>query len=130
MEWARILAYITGTVDQELLLRNVPRDNQDENFSPRLSLYSNEYLAAENRIFRSYDMRTLDNSAMYVYNRADRSEPGLHPRPVATWSGVFAAQAATLPAAPGFSSAVVCSQQARFRFAGSLHIRFDLAGGV
>src|SRR5450759_1935548 len=32
-EWARILAYITGTVDQELLLRN-------------------EYLAAENRILR------------------------------------------------------------------------------
>ena len=31
MEWARILAYITGTVDQELLLRN-------------------EYLAAENRV--------------------------------------------------------------------------------
>ena len=31
MEWARILAYITGTVDQELLLRN-------------------EYLAAENRM--------------------------------------------------------------------------------
>jgi putative transposase len=33
MEWARILAYITGTVDQELLLRN-------------------EYLAAENRVLR------------------------------------------------------------------------------
>src|ERR1017187_2584140 len=33
MEWARILAFITGTVDQELLLRN-------------------EYLAAENRILR------------------------------------------------------------------------------
>jgi putative transposase len=33
MEWARLLAYITGTVDQELLLRN-------------------EYLAAENRILR------------------------------------------------------------------------------
>ena len=31
MIWARMLAYITGTVDQELLLRN-------------------EYLAAENRI--------------------------------------------------------------------------------
>jgi hypothetical protein len=31
MEWTRILAYITGTVDQELLLRN-------------------EYLAAEDRI--------------------------------------------------------------------------------
>lgn len=34
MIWARMLAYITGTVDQELLLRN-------------------EYLAAENRIFRA-----------------------------------------------------------------------------
>ena len=34
MEWVRILAYITGTVDQELLLRN-------------------EYLAAENRILRT-----------------------------------------------------------------------------
>ena len=33
MEWARILAYITGTVAHELLLRN-------------------EYLAAENRILR------------------------------------------------------------------------------
>ena len=33
LEWARILAFITGTVDQELLLRN-------------------EYLAAENRILR------------------------------------------------------------------------------
>jgi hypothetical protein len=31
MDWARMLAYVTGTVDQELLLRN-------------------EYLAAENRI--------------------------------------------------------------------------------
>jgi hypothetical protein len=34
MNWARILAYVTGTVDQELLLRN-------------------EYLAAENRILRA-----------------------------------------------------------------------------
>jgi putative transposase len=34
MIWARVLAYITGTVDQELLLRN-------------------EYLAAENRILRA-----------------------------------------------------------------------------
>jgi putative transposase len=32
--WARMLAYITGTVDQELLLRN-------------------EYLAAENRILKA-----------------------------------------------------------------------------
>ena len=34
MNWARMLAYITGTVDQELLLRN-------------------EYLAAESRILRA-----------------------------------------------------------------------------
>ena len=34
MDWARILAYVTGTVDQELLARN-------------------EYLAAENRILKS-----------------------------------------------------------------------------
>ena len=34
MIWARMLVYITGTVDQELLLRN-------------------EYLAAENRILRA-----------------------------------------------------------------------------
>jgi putative transposase len=33
MVWARLLAYVTGTVNQELLLRN-------------------EYLAAENRILR------------------------------------------------------------------------------
>ena len=34
MIWARMLAYITGNVDQELLLRN-------------------EYLAAENRVLRA-----------------------------------------------------------------------------
>jgi hypothetical protein len=34
MDWVRILTYITGTVDQELLLRN-------------------EYLAAENRILKA-----------------------------------------------------------------------------
>ena len=34
MDWTRILAYITGSVDQELLLRN-------------------EYLATENRILRA-----------------------------------------------------------------------------
>jgi len=33
--WARILAYVTGTVDQELLVRN-------------------EYLAVENRIFKAH----------------------------------------------------------------------------
>ncbi len=34
MDWKRLLAYITGSVDQQLLLRN-------------------EYLAAENRILRN-----------------------------------------------------------------------------
>ena len=34
MDWVRILVYITGTVDQQLLLRN-------------------EYLVAENRIFKA-----------------------------------------------------------------------------
>jgi hypothetical protein len=34
MDWRRLLAYITGTVDQELLLRN-------------------EYLVAENRILKT-----------------------------------------------------------------------------
>jgi putative transposase len=40
MEWARILAYITGTVDQELLLRN-------------------EYLVAENQILKAQLKRRL-----------------------------------------------------------------------
>ena len=40
MEWTRILAYITGSVDQELLVRN-------------------EYLAAENRILRAKLNRRL-----------------------------------------------------------------------
>jgi hypothetical protein len=34
MDWARVLTYVTGTVDQELLARN-------------------EYLAAENRILKA-----------------------------------------------------------------------------
>jgi putative transposase len=34
MDWARMLAYVTGTVDQELLARN-------------------EYLTAENRILKA-----------------------------------------------------------------------------
>ena len=36
MNWARVLAYVTGTVDQELLART-------------------EYLAAENRILKAKD---------------------------------------------------------------------------
>jgi hypothetical protein len=41
MDWARILAYVTGTVDQELLARN-------------------EYLAAENRILKQCRYRLVD----------------------------------------------------------------------
>jgi hypothetical protein len=37
MDWTHILAYVTGTVDQELLARN-------------------EYLAAENRILKSQSL--------------------------------------------------------------------------
>ena len=43
MDWARILAYVTGTVDQELLLRN-------------------EYLATENRILKARDPAAADHS--------------------------------------------------------------------
>ena len=43
MIWARMLAYITGSVDQELLLRN-------------------EYLAAETRILRAKGRLLLSNS--------------------------------------------------------------------
>jgi putative transposase len=43
MEWGRLLAYITGTVDQDLLLRN-------------------EYLAAENRILRGQPKGRLRGS--------------------------------------------------------------------
>jgi len=44
MDWRRILAYITGTVDEELLLRN-------------------EYLAAENRILMEQLKRRVGASA-------------------------------------------------------------------
>jgi hypothetical protein len=54
MEWARILAYITGTVDQELLLRN-------------------EYLAAENRILRGQLKLAGKSRAMPVRSRPCRT---------------------------------------------------------
>ena len=47
MIWARMLAYITGTVDEELLLRN-------------------EYLAAENRILRAQIKGELGGSVMFL----------------------------------------------------------------
>ena len=56
MDWVRILAYITGTVDQELLLRN-------------------EYLAAENRILKAQlktPMRLSDAERMTLAEIAHR----------------------------------------------------------
>jgi transposase InsO family protein len=56
MDWARILAYITGTVDQELLLRN-------------------EYLAAENRILKAQlksPLRLTDAERMTLAEIAHR----------------------------------------------------------
>ena len=52
MNWARILAYVTGTVDQELLLRN-------------------EYLAAENRILKAQLKGRLRLS--YIRSRASNA---------------------------------------------------------
>jgi len=56
MDWERILAYITGTVDQELLLRN-------------------EYLAAENRILKAQlkmPLRLTDAERMTLAEIAHR----------------------------------------------------------
>ena len=56
MDWARILAYITGTVDQELLLRN-------------------EYLAAKNRILKAQlktPLRLTDAERMTLAEIAHR----------------------------------------------------------
>src|SRR5260370_17742208 len=64
MEWARILAYITGTVDQELLLRN-------------------EYLAAENRILKFQLKGRLRLSDVDRANLA-AIETRLAPKPSAT----------------------------------------------
>jgi hypothetical protein len=47
MIWARMLAYITGTADQELLLRN-------------------EYLAGENRILRAQIKGRLLSKAFHL----------------------------------------------------------------
>ena len=57
MDWARMLAYITGTVDQELLLRN-------------------EYLVAENRILKA-QLKTplrLTDAGDGVYPINDKGE--------------------------------------------------------
>ena len=59
MDWARMLAYITGTVDQELLLRN--EYLVIENRILKAQLKGREHLAVHtrqllsNRVFKSYD---------------------------------------------------------------------------
>ena len=55
MLWARMLAYITGTVDQELLLRN-------------------EYLAAANRILELDDRASVLEQITECIQEYDRSE--------------------------------------------------------
>ena len=77
MDWARILAFVTGTVDQELLARN-------------------EYLAAENRILKAQLKGRLKLSdAERVRARRDRSSIGPqgsrrsgHGRPAGHHSGL------------------------------------------
>jgi hypothetical protein len=77
MDWRRMLAHVTGTVDQELLLRN-------------------EYLAAENRILRGQikgrlrlndgERRTLAEIAMRLGRKAWKRSPASSvPRP--SWPG-------------------------------------------
>ena len=65
MDWVRILAYITGTVDQELLLRN-------------------EYLAAENRILKSH-LRLGCSSRMRKELRSLKSRIVLAVKPSRMW---------------------------------------------
>ena len=52
MEWARMLAYITGTVDRELLLRN-------------------EYLTTENRILKAQVKGRLLFSVVKILQRIE-----------------------------------------------------------
>jgi hypothetical protein len=77
MDWARILAYITGTVDHELLLRN-------------------EYLGAENRIlmaklngrprFSDVERATLGEIGFRLGRRA-LSEVATAAQPEPSWRG-------------------------------------------
>ena len=69
MDWARILAYVTGTVDQELLARN-------------------EYLAAENRILKAQLKGRLKLSTP----SAPRS-----PRSVIAWAARFSPRSQLWP---------------------------------
>ena len=78
MLWARLLAYVTGTVDQELLLRN-------------------EYLAAENRILKAQikgrlllsqeEKATLAEIAHRLDERPWRKWPEQR-NPIRFWAGI------------------------------------------
>jgi hypothetical protein len=57
MDWARILAYVTGTVDQELAARN-------------------EYLATENRILKDTERPSDALGRRASHARRDWSSPG------------------------------------------------------
>ena len=76
--WVRLLAYVTGSVNQELLLRN-------------------EYLAAENRILRtklSARLRLSDPERVTlaeIGNRLGRKRSGMSralPNPTLFWPGI------------------------------------------
>jgi hypothetical protein len=63
VDWARMLAYVTGTVDQELLARN-------------------EYLAAENRIIKSQlkgRLKLSDAECQSAFKFAPRSASNVDP---------------------------------------------------
>jgi hypothetical protein len=66
MDWARILAYVTGTVDQDLPVRN-------------------EYLATENRILKDLFLSETQTSfGRYVRSTSyalQQSSTGRSPRP-------------------------------------------------
>jgi hypothetical protein len=66
MIWAQLLAYVTGTVDQELLLRN-------------------EYLAAENRILKAQIKGRLLLSQAEKATLAEISLTGWDERPWRKW---------------------------------------------
>ena len=78
MDWARILAYITGTVDQELILRN-------------------EYLTTENRILKAQikgrllltDVEKATLAVVLIALAAKHSRMWPRPRgPIPSWVGI------------------------------------------
>ena len=89
--WARLLAFVTGLVNQELLLRN-------------------EYLAAENRILRAHlpsrlrlshaERSTLAEIAKRLGRYRARCQAGHHPRLVSTLGGPEGSRHRAYPGRP------------------------------